>query len=153
MLIVIYSENCSQRWKWTLTVINRIYSLLTGNENISSLQPKPLQTASSVHLNRWDLSCFMFRETSELFRPIVCFQFNPLWSHVYYFRQCGNLKQRFEKKKGGKDRSDLTVKGTKQWENGSRKRLTVRENVRLIEASFAQLFLVAVRYCTERLRQ
>lgn len=54
-------------------------------------------------------------------------------------------------KKKEKQRNDRTVKGKKQWEKGSRKGLTVRENVRLIEASFAQLFLVAVRHCAERL--
>lgn len=44
------------------------------------------------------------------------------------------------------------LKGKKKRRQGreSRKGLTVRENVRLIEASFAQLFLVAARHCAAR---
>lgn len=51
------------------------------------------------------------------------------------------------------DRSDRTIKGKKKKRRQgreSRKGLTVRENVRLIEASFAQLFLVAARHCAAR---
>lgn len=44
------------------------------------------------------------------------------------------------------------LKGKKRQGRESKKRLTVRENVRLIEASFAQLFLVAARHCSKRLR-
>lgn len=51
------------------------------------------------------------------------------------------------------DRSDRTIKGKKRQGRESRKGLTVKENVRLIEASFAQLFLVAARHCSERLRR
>lgn len=55
-----------------------------------------------------------------------------------------------KKKKRENEKSDQILKEKKQQEKESRKGLTVRENVRLIEASFAQLFLVAVRHCTER---
>lgn len=92
----------------------------------------------------------MIHETYELFvTPSV--SNSALCSPVYYFRQYGNLEH---KKKGEKERSDRTIKGKKKRQGKeSRKGLTVRENVRLIEASFAQLFLVAARHCTERLRR
>lgn len=92
----------------------------------------------------------MIHETYELFvTPSV--SNSALCSPVYYFRQYGNLEH---KKNGEKERSDRTIKGKKKRQGKeSRKGLTVRENVRLIEASFAQLFLVAARHCTERLRR
>lgn len=93
----------------------------------------------------------MFRETSELSIPLSVFNSEhcvPLsitsdsvatWSRAL-----------FKKRERERERSDQTVK-LKKKKKESRKGLTVRENVRLIEASFAQLFLVAVRHCTERL--
>lgn len=55
-------------------------------------------------------------------------------------------------KKKKRASTDRPVKGENTVSEGSRKGLAVRENVRLIEASFAQLFLVFVRRCMERPR-
>lgn len=145
--------NCNEMFT-TQWQEEKIYNLCILLSSCRVLNPKT--TANTIISLFKQIGFVMFRVSWDLraFCPIVCFQFSTLCSPAYYFRQCGNLKQSLKKKR--KRRSDRTVKGKKkkkQWEKGSRKGLTVRENVRLIEASFAQLFLVAVPHSTERLER
>lgn len=99
------------------------------------------------------------RDPLEPFVAHVCFQSGAALPLSITSDNMATWSKSFKKEKkrarGGEgveeDRSDRTIKGGRRQGRESRKGLTVRENVRLIEASFAQLFLVAARHCSKRL--